>query len=48
MIYTYAIGPYEEWHQQAWAGGLVLMGLVLVANIGARLVLSRRASFSRS
>jgi phosphate transport system permease protein len=48
MIYTYAISPYDEWHEQAWAAGLVLMGLVLLANIGARLVLSRRASFSRS
>ena len=48
MIYTYAIAPYDEWHQQAWAAGLVLMGLVLLANIGARIVLSRRASFLRS
>ena len=48
MIYTYAIAPYEDWHRQAWAAGLVLLGLVLVANIGARLILSRRASFQRS
>ncbi len=48
MIYTYAIAPYEDWHRQAWAAGLVLLGLVLVANIGARLILSRHASFQRS
>jgi phosphate transport system permease protein len=48
MIYTYAIAPYEDWHRQAWAAGLVLLGLVLLANIGARLILSRRASFQRS
>jgi phosphate transport system permease protein len=42
MIYTYAISPYEDWHRQAWAAGLVLLALVLAANIGARLLLSRR------
>ncbi len=26
MIYTYAIAPYEDWHRQAWAAGLVLLG----------------------
>lgn len=48
MIYTYAIAPYDDWHRQAWAAGLVLLGLVLLANIGARLILSRRAAFLRS
>jgi phosphate transport system permease protein len=48
MIYYYAISPYEDWHRQAWAAGLVLLGLVLLANIGARLILSRGASFQRS
>lgn len=37
QIYQYAISPYESWHQQAWAGSLVLIGLVLVLNIIARL-----------
>jgi phosphate transport system permease protein len=45
MIYTYAIAPYDDWHRQAWAAGLVLLGLVLVANIGARFVVSRGISF---
>jgi phosphate transport system permease protein len=47
MIYTYAIAPYADWHRQAWAAGLVLLGLVLVANVGTRLALSRGAA-SRS
>jgi phosphate transport system permease protein len=48
MIYTYAIAPYEDWHRQAWAAGLVLLALVLLTNIAARLILySRRASVSR-
>jgi phosphate transport system permease protein len=42
MIYTYAIAPYDDWHRQAWAAGLVLLGLVLIANLGCRLVINRR------
>jgi len=48
MIFTYATGPYEEWHQQAWAAGLVLLGLVLVTNIVVRAFLSRGTSFERT
>jgi phosphate transport system permease protein len=47
MIYTYAISPYDDWHRQAWAAGLVLLGLVLVVNIASRVLMSRSASFSR-
>lgn len=47
MIFTYAISPYDDWHRQAWAAGLVLLALVLVANVGARLLLARRVSFQR-
>ena len=48
MIFTYAVGPYEDWHRQAWAAGLVLLGLVLLTNIVVRTVLSRGASPQRS
>jgi phosphate transport system permease protein len=48
VIYTYAIAPYDDWHRQAWAAGLVLLGLVLVANIGARVILARRAAFLKA
>ncbi len=41
MIYTYAIAPYEDWHRQAWAAGLVLLGLVLATKVVAWAVLSR-------
>jgi phosphate transport system permease protein len=40
MIFTYAISPYEDWHRQAWAAGLVLLALVLAASVAARLVLA--------
>lgn len=42
MIYTYAIAPYDDWHRQAWAAGLVLLALVLLANIGCRFVINRK------
>jgi len=47
MIYTHAISPYDDWHRQAWAAGLVLLTLVLIANIASRWVLSRGASAQR-
>ncbi len=41
MIFTHAIAPYDDWHRQAWAAGLVLLSLVLVSNLAARFILSR-------
>jgi phosphate transport system permease protein len=41
MIFTYAIAPYEDWHRQAWAAGLVLLLLVLAINVATRAMLSR-------
>jgi phosphate transport system permease protein len=41
MIYTYAVSPYDDWQRQAWAAGLVLLTLVLLANLSARLLLGR-------
>jgi phosphate transport system permease protein len=48
VIYTYATGPYEDWHQQAWAAGLVLLGLVLLTNITVRAFLSRGSAYERT
>lgn len=41
MIYYRATAPYEDWHRQAWAAGMVLLLFVLLANIAARMILSR-------
>jgi phosphate transport system permease protein len=41
VVFTYAISPYDDWHRQAWAAGLVLLGMVLLTNIVARVVLAR-------
>jgi phosphate transport system permease protein len=48
MIFTYAIAPYEDWHRQAWAAGLVLLGLILVINIVARAILARGIAVPRT
>jgi phosphate transport system permease protein len=47
MIFNRAVAPYEDWHREAWAAGLVLLGLVLLANIAARMVISRGASLPK-
>jgi phosphate transport system permease protein len=44
MIFNYAISPYDDWHRQAWAAGLVLLALMLTANVAARLVLSPKVN----
>jgi len=47
MIFNYAISPYEDWHRQAWAAGLVLLALILIVNIFARAILSRGGTVLR-
>jgi phosphate transport system permease protein len=44
MIFTYAIGPYEDWHRQAWAAGFVLLAMVFLFNVTARVMTFRRHS----
>ncbi|MCL4524770.1 MAG: ABC transporter permease subunit, partial [Acidobacteria bacterium] len=48
VVFTYAISPYDDWHRQAWAAGLVLLVLVLLTNVISRTVLSRGISVTRS
>ena len=47
MIFLHAVSPYDDWHRQAWAAGLVLLVLVLLANIAARMVISRGVSLPK-
>ena len=42
VVFNYATGPYEEWHQLAWATALVLILVVLVLSIAARLATRRK------
>jgi phosphate transport system permease protein len=47
QVFTYAISPYEDWHRQAWAGALVLVGIVLVCSLLARFATRRIGGFAR-
>ncbi len=42
VVFTYATGPYEEWHKLAWTAALVLILVVLVLSIISRLVTRQR------
>ena len=44
VVFNYAIGPYEEWHQLAWATALVLILVVLTLSVAARLATRRKFS----
>ena len=44
MIFTYAVSPYDDWHRQAWAGGFVLLMLVLGVNVIARTLLAGKSA----
>jgi phosphate transport system permease protein len=47
MIFSYATAAQQDYHRQAWAAGMVLLILVLIANVAARLILSRGISVQR-
>ena len=44
QIFTYAISPYRDWHEQAWAGALILIMAVFLLSIFARLSFMWRGS----
>lgn len=47
QIFAYAISPYDDWHRQAWAGALVLIGIVFFVSLAARLATSGRPRRAR-
>ena len=42
QVFSYAISPYDDWHDKAWAGAVVLILMVLVLSIGARFLTRER------
>lgn len=38
QVFAYAISPYEDWHDKAWAGAVVLIMMVLVLSLAGRLL----------
>jgi phosphate transport system permease protein len=43
QVFSYAISPYDDWHDKAWAGAVVLILMVLVLSIGARILTRERS-----
>ncbi|MGC8903742.1 phosphate ABC transporter permease PstA [Thermus sp.] len=41
-LFVFAISPYEDWHRQAWAAGLVLFGFITLTSLLARWASRRR------
>ena len=41
ILYKYAMSPYDNWIELAWAGALILTLFVLLLNIGVRLLAHR-------
>ncbi len=42
QVFTYAISPYDDWHDKAWAGAIVLILMVLVLSMAARFMTRTR------
>ena len=38
VIFQFAMSPYDDWQQLAWAGALIITLTILVINIGARVL----------
>jgi phosphate transport system permease protein len=47
QVYTFATSPYPEWHQQAWAGALVLVAMVFSCSLLARVATARMERLQR-
>jgi phosphate transport system permease protein len=43
VIFQYAMSPYDEWHELAWAGAFVLTAFVLALNLLVRFVARKGA-----
>jgi phosphate transport system permease protein len=42
VIYQYAMSPYEDWHQTAWSGALLITLFILSINIIIRVVFKQK------
>jgi phosphate transport system permease protein len=43
-IYVYATGPYDYWHEQAWAMSLILVTIILVISLSVRALFGSRVT----
>lgn len=44
LIYTYATGPYEDWHRKAWAASFVLLMVVFLTSVLTRAFLRGKSN----
>lgn len=42
VLFSFAMGPYDNWHRLAWAGALISTLFVLALMIGARMISGRK------
>jgi phosphate transport system permease protein len=40
VIFQFALSPYKEWQDLAWAGALIITVSILILSISARVVLA--------
>jgi phosphate transport system permease protein len=43
-IYVYATGPYDKWHDQAWAMSLILVTVILIISLTVRALFGSRVT----
>lgn len=43
QIFAYAISPFDDWRRQAWAGALVLIGIIFAVNLFASFFVEAQA-----
>lgn len=43
VIFQFAMSPYADWQQIAWAGAFVVVGFILILSAAARFLLARNA-----
>lgn len=43
QLYNYAVSPYEDCHQQAWAAALILVLFVFILNLSTRIAIRRQS-----
>ena len=41
-IFQYAMGPYDDWHKQAWGASLIITVFILILTLAGKFVISRR------
>jgi phosphate transport system permease protein len=40
VIFQFALSPYKDWQDLAWAGALIITATILILSISARVILS--------